>query len=65
MRIAISGSHSMGKSTFVKDFHISHPEFVLEDEPYRRLAAAGERIHFAERASQRCNPLRPPHVFSQ
>lgn len=65
MRIAISGSHSMGKSTFVKDFHISHPEFVLEDEPYRRLAAAGERIHFAERASQRCNTLMAQHAIDR
>lgn len=57
MRIAISGAHSMGKSTFVQDFHRMHPDFLVEDEPYRQLAAEGERIHFAERASQRCNLL--------
>ena len=57
MRIGISGTHSIGKSTFVQDFHRAHPDFLLEDEPYRQLAAEGERIHFAERASQRCNLL--------
>ena len=57
MRIGISGTHSIGKSTFVHDFHRAHPDFEIEDEPYRQLAAEGERIHFAERASQRCNLL--------
>ena len=57
MRISISGTHSIGKSTFVQDFHRAHPDFEIEDEPYRQLAAEGERIHFAERASQRCNLL--------
>lgn len=57
MRIGISGTHSIGKSTFVRDFHRAHPDFEIEDEPYRQLAAEGERIHFAERASQRCNLL--------
>jgi hypothetical protein len=57
MRIGISGTHSIGKSTFVHDFHRAHPDFEIEDEPYRQLVAEGERIHFAERASQRCNLL--------
>jgi len=57
MRIGISGTHSIGKSTFVQDFHRAHPDYAIEDEPYRQLAAEGERIHFAERASQRCNLL--------
>lgn len=37
MRIAISGTHSVGKSTFVKDFHNKHPEYIFENEPYREL----------------------------
>jgi AAA domain-containing protein len=65
MRIAVSGSHSMGKSTLVKDFHSQHPEFRIEDEPYRDLAAMGERIHFAERASQRCNTLMTRHAIDR
>ncbi len=55
----------MGKSTLVRDFHLQHPEFVIEDEPYRYLAAHGERIHFAERASQRCNTLMTQHAIDR
>jgi hypothetical protein len=65
MRIAISGTHSVGKSTLVWDFHAAHPEFLVEDEPYRYLAAQGERIHFAERASQRCNTLMTQHAIDR
>ena len=39
MRIAISGSHSLGKSTLVRDFKAAHPDFQLFDEPYRELVA--------------------------
>jgi deoxyadenosine/deoxycytidine kinase len=35
MRIAVSGTHAMGKSTLAEDFVEKHPEFVLESEPYR------------------------------
>ena len=65
MRIAVSGAHSMGKSTVVRDFHRLHPAFLIEDEPYRHLAAQGERIHFAERASQRCNTLMTRHAIDR
>lgn len=65
MRIAVSGSHSMGKSTLVRDFHAARPDFRIEDEPYRYLAARGERIHFAERASQRCNTLMTQHAIDR
>ena len=65
MRIAISGAHSMGKSTLVRDFQRLHPHFVIEDEPYRHLAGQGERIHFAERASQRCNTLMTQHAIDR
>ncbi len=65
MRVAISGAHSMGKSTLVQDFHRMHPDFLIEDEPYRQLAAEGERIHFAERASQRCNLLMTKHAIDR
>lgn len=34
MRIAISGTHAIGKSTLAEDFVENHPEFVLEAEPY-------------------------------
>lgn len=37
MRIAVSGTHAMGKSTLAEDFVENHPEFVLEVEPYHVL----------------------------
>lgn len=47
MRIAISGSHSLGKSTFVRDFLKEHPDYAFEEEPYRMLRHEHEII-FAE-----------------
>lgn len=41
MRIAVSGSHSLGKSTVVNDWISLHPEFVREEEPYRALSLHG------------------------
>lgn len=37
MRIAISGTHSQGKSTFCRDFMSRHSEYAFETEPYRAL----------------------------
>lgn len=41
MRIAISGSHSLGKSTVVNDWVARHPHFDREEEPYRALGLHG------------------------
>lgn len=41
MRIAISGSHSLGKSTVVNDWIGKHPNFKREEEPYRALDLYG------------------------
>ena len=41
MRIAISGSHSLGKSTVVNDWVARHPHFIREEEPYRALGLHG------------------------
>ncbi|MBJ7394556.1 MAG: AAA family ATPase [Akkermansiaceae bacterium] len=41
MRIAISGSHSLGKSTVVNDWIGKHPHFNREEEPYRALDLYG------------------------
>lgn len=41
MRIAVSGSHSLGKSTVVNDWVSSRPEFAREEEPYRALGLHG------------------------
>ena len=44
MRIAISGTHCMGKTTFIKDFLKIYPEYVYEEEPYYQL----QEIHGIE-----------------
>ena len=41
MRIAVSGSHSLGKSTVVNDWVERHPNFKREEEPYRVLGLHG------------------------
>jgi hypothetical protein len=41
MRIAVSGSHSLGKSTVVNDWVARHPHFNREEEPYRALGLRG------------------------
>ena len=52
MRVAISGSHSLGKSTFVKDFLNTHLDYAFEEEPYRALMHQHD-IKFAEDQTQR------------
>ena len=37
MRVAISGTHGVGKSTLIEEFLQKHPEFVHEPEPYTVL----------------------------
>src|SRR5262245_49656938 len=37
MRIAVSGTHGVGKSTLIGEFLRLHPEFVHEPEPYAVL----------------------------
>jgi deoxyadenosine/deoxycytidine kinase len=51
MRIAVSGTHGMGKSTLAEDFVERHPEFVLEPEPYYVLQEQFG-IDFAEEPTQ-------------
>jgi hypothetical protein len=34
MRIAVSGTHHIGKSTLIDEFLRAHPDFVHEPEPY-------------------------------
>jgi len=58
MRIAISGSHSLGKSTVVNDWVAAHPEFRREEEPYRALALNGPyEILFRESSTRLHNGL--------
>lgn len=37
MRIAISGTHFIGKTTFIEDFIKKYPQYRVEIEPYYRL----------------------------
>lgn len=37
MRIAISGTHSVGKSTLIDEFLHVHPDYIHEPEPYTTL----------------------------
>jgi hypothetical protein len=41
MRIAVSGSHSLGKSTVVNDWIAAHSHYAREEEPYRALGLHG------------------------
>ncbi|WP_131782882.1 AAA family ATPase [Legionella gresilensis] len=56
MRIAVSGSHSLGKSTFVQDFIDAHPNYQLETEPYRALRD-NYNIKFGKDSTRFCNGI--------
>lgn len=62
MRIAISGTHSLGKSTFVKDFHTKHPNYIFENEPYRELMHDHE-ILFGDHQTQHHIDLQLNHCL--
>jgi len=47
MRIAISGTHFMGKSTFIDDFNKVHPDYIHEPEPFYQLQEE-EDIEFSQ-----------------
>ena len=57
MRIAVSGSHSLGKSTFVKDWIAAHPSYKREEEPYRSLDAQGYDIRFRQESNRLHNGI--------
>ena len=37
MRIAVSGTHFIGKTTLIEDFLKKHPEYKYEKEAYHQL----------------------------
>jgi len=58
MRIAISGAHSLGKSTVARDWAAARPGCVREEEPYRALGLRGPyEILFRERSTRLHNGL--------
>lgn len=56
MRIAVSGTHSVGKSTLVADIHAALGEFVHEEEPYRALRDVYP-IKFGKESTRYCNGI--------
>ena len=54
MRIAVSGTHSVGKSTLVADIHTTFGSFVHEEEPYRALRDFYP-IKFGKESTRYCN----------
>ncbi|MEP7274548.1 MAG: hypothetical protein ABI882_23865, partial [Acidobacteriota bacterium] len=48
MRVAISGTHSCGKSTLVDEFLLVHPDFTHEPEPYTVLEEDYGEVFAAE-----------------
>lgn len=53
MRIAVSGTHCIGKTTLINDFINSHPEYHSEIEPYYTLQEE-QGITFSEDPSLDC-----------
>ncbi|MDC0535897.1 ATP-binding protein [Francisellaceae bacterium] len=64
MRIVVSGTHSVGKSTFVWDFIKAHPEYFREEEPYRALCDWYE-IKFGKEATRFHNGIQLLHNISR
>lgn len=54
MRIAVSGTHSVGKSTLVADIHTTFGKFVHEEEPYRALRDFYP-VKFGKESTRYCN----------
>ena len=66
MRIAISGSHSLGKSTVVRDWAAAHPSFHREEEPYRALGLHGPyEILFREASTRLHNGIQMYYNISR
>lgn len=53
MRIAISGTHFMGKSTLIEDFIKKYPHYSYEIEPYYQLQNQGIE-EFSEQLTFEC-----------
>lgn len=53
MRIAMSGTHFIGKSTFIDDFVKVHPDYIHEIEPYYQLQDE-KNIEFSEDPTLEC-----------
>ena len=57
MRIAISGSHSLGKSTLIWDWVKQHPQYTREEEPFRALDSEMYDIQFRQESNRLHNGI--------
>ena len=57
MRIAISGSHSLGKSTLVWDWVRKHSHYIREEEPFRALDGEMYDIRFRQESNRLHNGI--------
>lgn len=57
MRIAISGSHSLGKSTLVWDWVRTHSRYTREEEPFRALDGEMYDIRFRQESNRLHNGI--------
>ena len=65
MRIAISGTHSQGKSTFVNDWTNRHHRYILEEEPFRALHDEGYDIRFRQESTRLHNGIQMYYNISR
>ena len=65
MRIAISGAHSQGKSTLVRDRVNRHPHYAREKEPYRVLHHEGYKIRFRDQCSKLDNEIQIHYIIGR
>lgn len=66
MRIAVSGSHSLGKSTVVNDWVSAHPGYRREEEPYRALGLHGPyEIRFRDASTRLHNGIQLYYCISR
>ncbi|CAK6700738.1 hypothetical protein BBFGKLBO_02925 [Synechococcus sp. CBW1107] len=66
MRIAVSGSHSLGKSTVVNDWVVCHGDYIREEDPYRALGLQGPcEILFREASTRLHNGIQLYYSISR
>lgn len=64
MRIAVSGTHSVGKSTLVADLLAALPGYLHEEEPYRALRSQYP-IKFGKESTRYCNGVQTYYNISR
>ena len=66
MRIAVSGSHSLGKSTVVNDWVAARDGYLREEEPYRVLGLFGPyEILFGDASTRLHNGIQLHYCISR